>query len=328
MISRGLLLDSLNTIKRYEKNPILSPNESYANYAIYNGDVIYHAGTFHAVLRCEKTIGGSKTISAIGYYTGKDGYNFEPASRNPIIQEEGLSIDDPRIFRHNDYFYIASVQVDPKVNRQTLHLTRTRNFESIDFLGTLPLREGEPYSDFKGIRAFVPVVDEKKELVKINGYYFGYCYHTLPNGEGVMFCFRMEDINDPQKYMLASREPVMIPRHGLWDGNLVEPGPPPILTDESILMIYAGENKYRGAYSVGIVEFDPDNPTKIINRQEDAILTPQEWYETQLAQKHKDSGRDGGIIFPNGLCLTERLFLYYGGGDRVFAVATSELKTV
>lgn len=330
MINRDLLLEALNNIKRYEKNPILSPNKSFANYALYNGDVIYHNGTFHAVLRCERSIGGNKTLSAVGYYTSHNGCDFRPAPQNPVIQEEGLSIDDPRIFRHNEYFYIASTQVqaDPEI-RQTLHLTRTRNFEKFDFLGTLPLREGEPYADFKGIRAFVPVVNERKELAKIGGRHFGYCYHSLLNGTGVMFGFILKDINDPQSYVLASKEPVMTPRAGLWDGNLVEPGPPPILTDRSILMIYAGENKYRGAYSVGIAEFDHENPTQLINRQENAILMPQEWYETELAEKYKKATppRDGGIVFPNGLCLTEeKLFLYYGGGDRCFAAATADLQ--
>lgn len=328
VIKRDALLKALNNLERCEKNPILSPNETFADYALYNGDVIFHDGIFHAALRCERTIGDGRTTSAIGYYTSRDGYHFEPALQSPVISEEGLSIDDPRIFHHDSHFYIASTQVQSKPRiKQTLHLVRTQDFERFELLGTLPLREGEPYADFKGIRAFVPVADEKKKLAKINGRHFGYCYHTLPNGTGVIFCFILEDINDPESYVLASKEPVMTPRPGSWDGNLVEPGPPPILTDRSILMVYAGENKYRGAYSVGIAEFDPENPTRLINCQESAILMPQEWYETELAEKYKNCTppRDGGIVFPNGLCLTrEKLFLYYGGGDQCFCVAKSD----
>ena len=327
MINRDMLLNALRNVKRYDRNPILSPDGIFASYyGLYNGDVIYHNGVFHAVLRCEMLTENGKRSSAVGHYISRDGYNFKPSPKNPIVYKEGHSIEDPRIFRHRGSFYIASVQVDPKINKQTLHLTRTRDFESFDFLGTLPLREGEPYSDFKGIRSFVPVVDERKEPVKINGNHFAYCYHTLPDGTGVMFCFTIGDINDLRSYSLASEEPAMTPRPGYFDGNLVEPGPTPILTDRSILMVYAGENIYRGEYCAGWVEFDRREPVRIVDRCKKAILTPQEWYETELNLHQR--GRVGrGTIFPSGICLAERnLFLYYGGADRNFAVATFGLK--
>jgi len=327
MIKRDTLLNALENIERHSDNPIVSPtsrNETFADYGVYNGDVVFVDGIYHGVFRCESSKGG-KTRSTVGYYTSHDGYNFKPVSNNPvIIQDDKLSIDDPRIFRHNGYFYIASTQVNPEIVKQTLHLTKTRDFENFDFLGSLPLRDGEPYSDLKGIRAFVPVVDENKELVKVNGNYFGYCYHNLLNRKGVMFGFNIEDIDNPESYILASKEPVMKPKPNTFYGNLVEPGPTPILTDSSIIMVFAGENKYRSTYSAGIVEFDLDNPTQIIDIYEKAILTPREWYETEL--NPNQAGRDGGLIFPSGICLDKiALRLYYGAADRNFCVATSEL---
>ena len=38
--------------------------------------------------------------------------------------------------------------------------------------------------------------------------------------------------------LAADPEPVLSPREGLFDSRLVEPGPPPLLTDEGILLIY------------------------------------------------------------------------------------------
>ena len=329
MIKRDRLFNALTGIRRYEKNPLLEPDKEL-DYGVYNGDVILAEGVFHAVLRCEKSVGEGKTRSRIDHYTSLDGYLFERAACNPLIGNDDsiMSIDDPRIFRHEGYFYIASVALerdnhDPQKYRQTLHLTRTKDFVNCDFLGTLSL-EGLPYTDFKGIRAFVPVVNEQKELVKVQGNYVAYCYAAQPDHTGVMLCFYMDDIDDLASYQLASEEPVMTPRKGFFDGNLVEPGPLPILTDESILMVYAGENKHYGEYSVGIAEFDPADPTKLITRTEEAILTPRMWYETELNQNQ--DWRDGGIIFPNGMCLTEsEVLLYYGGADRNFAVATSPL---
>lgn len=191
--------------------------------------------------------------------------------------------------------------------------------------GLLQLTDGEAYSDHKGIRAFVPVVDENKELIKVNGNYFGYCYHLLRDGRGIMFGFNIEDIDNLKSYTLASKEPVMVPTPNTFYGNLVEPGSTPILTDESIVMVFAGENKFQGAYCAGIVEFDRDNPTQIMEVHEKAILTPQEKYEIELNLPDQ-AGRDGGIIFPSGICLEGMaLRLYYGGADRNFCVATSKL---
>jgi len=222
------------------------------------------------------------------------------------------------------YLYVASTQVDPETGKRTLHLTKTRNFEKFEFLGLLPLIDGEPYSDYKGIRSFVPVVDENKELAIVDGNYFGYCYYNLPSGEGVVFGFNIEDIDNLESYRLASKEPVMRPKPGTFYGNLVEPGPTPIFTDRSIVMVFAGENKYRGTYSAGFVEFHCDNPTRIIDVHEKAILIPREEYEINLNPNQAD--RDGGLIFPSGICLDEIVLrLYYGAADRNFCVATSKL---
>ncbi len=319
-----MLINALKNVKRYKRNPIAVPDKT-SDYGVYNGDVIFVDGIYHGVFRCEKRIGEGKTRSTVGHYTSLDGCTFNPANNMIIIRDDKLSIEDPRIFRHNGYFYIASTQVNPKINKPTLHLTKTRDFEDFEFLGSLPLKDGEPYSGFKGIRSFVPVVDENKELVKVNGNYFGYCYHSLLNGNGIMFGFNIEDINDLESYSLASKEPVMIPEENSFYGNLVEPGSTPILTDSSIVMVFAGENKYRGAYSAGIVEFDCDNPTQIKKEYKKAILIPREKYETDL--NPNQAGRDGGLIFPSGICLDKKtLRLYYGAADRNFCVATSELK--
>ena len=324
MIKRDTLVDVLKKVKRYGGNPIASPtseNENFANYGIYNGDVIFDDKIYHGAFRCE-SIKDGKTHSTVGHYTSSDGYNF--LFDKIIIRDDRFSIDDPRIFRHEGYFYIASTEVDPEKDRQTLHLTKTRDFKDFKFLGSLQLKDGEPYSDHKGIRAFVPVVDEKKELVRVNGNYFGYCYHSLQDGKGVMFGFNIEDIDNLESYTLASRDPVMSPKPGTFYGNLVEPGSTPILTDKSIVLVFAGENKHRGAYSAGIAEFDCDNPTRIIGVHENAILSPQEDYEMEL--NPNQAGRDGGLIFPSGICLEERVLrVFYGAADRHFCVATSKL---
>ena len=161
MIKSSTLLGALKGVKRYEGNPITSPtsdNGTFANYGVYNGDVFFHDGIYHGVFRCESISKRNKTSSTVGHYTSRNGEEF--VFDRIIIQDDRLSIDDPRIFRHNEYFYITSTQVDPEKSRQTLHLTKTKDFKNFDFLGSLKRRDGEPYLDHKGIRAFVPVVND------------------------------------------------------------------------------------------------------------------------------------------------------------------------
>jgi len=66
--------------------------------------------------------------------------------------------------------------------------------------------------------------------------------------------------SDDLIHWTAREEPVLRPRKGYFDSKLVEPGPPPILTEEGILLIYNGANE-KLRYSVGWVLFDKDDPT-------------------------------------------------------------------
>ena len=72
-------------------------------------------------------------------------------------------------------------------------------------------------------------------------------------------------------------------RPGKFDSDLTECGPPAVLTDKGILLLYNGKNATtekadpslpKGMYSVGQILFDPKNPAKVISSSDHPFLQP------------------------------------------------------
>ena len=112
-------------------------------------------------------------------------------------------------------------------------------------------------------------------------------------------------------------EPVLSPREGLFDSRLVEPGPPPLLTDEGILLIYNAARWPDTRYAVGAAVFDPSDPRRVLRRLDAPFLEPEEVSERE--------GQVNQVVFVEGLVYhAERWLLYYGAADSKIFVATDE----
>jgi beta-1,2-mannosidase len=107
-----------------------------------------------------------------------------------------------------------------------------------------------------------------------------------------------------------------------FDSDLVESGPPAMLTDSGILLIYNGRNipsigdssLPEGTYAGGQVLMDRNDPTRVIHRLEHYFIRPQQPYEI--------TGQVGQVCFLEGLAnLNGKWFLYYGTADSKIAVA-------
>ncbi len=111
-------------------------------------------------------------------------------------------------------------------------------------------------------------------------------------------------------------EPVLSPRPGFFDSNLVEPGPPPLFTSEGIWLGYNGADKNL-RYSFGQCLFKPDNPQKLARRCSKALLEP----ETEMEMK----GYVPQVVFGEGLVRFKGAwFLYYGMADGNIGVAITD----
>jgi predicted GH43/DUF377 family glycosyl hydrolase len=115
---------------------------------------------------------------------------------------------------------------------------------------------------------------------------------------------------------------VVATRPKKFDSELVEPGPPAMLTDKGILLIYNGKNEWsdgdstipNGAYTGGQVLLDRNDPTKVLGRLGNCFIRPDKPYE--------QNGQVAQVCFSEGLAdFNGRWFLYYGTADSRIAVA-------
>jgi len=113
------------------------------------------------------------------------------------------------------------------------------------------------------------------------------------------------------------------PRAKKFDSDLVEPGPPAMLTDKGILLIYNSRNVpaigdsslTEGTYAAAQILMDKNDPTKVLSRMESYFMKPDKPYEI--------SGQVNHVCFVEGLAFkNNNWYLYYGTADSKIAVAT------
>ena len=93
---------------------------------------------------------------------------------------------------------------------------------------------------------------------------------------------------------------------------------PPIKTRDGWLLFYHGVSEEDGIYRVGAVLTDLRDPVKIIGRTDYPVFEPETDYE-------KD-GQVANVVFPCGAAVIgKKIFVYYGGGDKVLGVATVKI---
>ncbi len=125
-----------------------------------------------------------------------------------------------------------------------------------------------------------------------------------------------EALNMPDlRIVVATRS-----RH--FDSDLVESGPPAMLTAKGILLLYNGRNipedgdtsLVEGTYAGGQVLMDSQDPSRVIGRLDRYFLKPDQPYEQQ--------GQVNQVCFLEGLInFNQHWLLYYGTADSKIAVA-------
>jgi predicted GH43/DUF377 family glycosyl hydrolase len=83
------------------------------------------------------------------------------------------------------------------------------------------------------------------------------------------------------------------------------------------LVIYHGVSNDR-VYSAGAAILGLKEPGKVLGRTKKPILEPEATYERY--------GDVNNVVFPTGACVIDgKLFVYYGGADKVCCLATADL---
>jgi predicted GH43/DUF377 family glycosyl hydrolase len=130
-------------------------------------------------------------------------------------------------------------------------------------------------------------------------------------------------VYDTMRHYTAPFKIIFSPRKGKFDSELVEPGPPALLTERGIIFIYNSKNSPEygdpalpdGTYAAGQILLDKTSPVRVIDRTDHWFLAPDQPFEI--------TGQVNNVCFVEGLAYFKgKWFLYYGTADSRIAVAT------
>jgi len=157
---------------------------------------------------------------------------------------------------------------------------------------------------------------------KINGKYWMYW------GEAAIHAATSDDlihwtpaVNDKGELIALIK-----PRADKFDSQLTEAGPPAVVTDKGIVLIYNGKNSGadksvgKGAYAAGQLLLDKTDPMRVLDRCEETFFKPEMDFE-------KTGQYTDGTVFVEGLVYFQgKWILYYGTADSFVGVAVCEKK--
>lgn len=322
-------------LKKYENNPVLSPNPSndWENLVVCNPGVFEEDGKFYMLYRAA---GDDKEhVIRFGLAESTDGYTFERVSQEPVLgpSAEGPDtgcVEDARIVKFDDYYYVTYafrpfapgqywkfehdvvLQQDHgdhaplfvKNNIANSALALTKDFKSWLKLGRIT----DSNLDDRDVILFPEKINGKYAMLHRPKEWIGDEYGTDLPAVWIRFSEDMLVWNEPSTLLIAGRP-------GTWEEK-TGGSTPPLRTNKGWLVLYHGvENGGKGYYRVGAVMLDLEDPTKVIGRTEDWIMEPEHDYEIE--------GYYNGCVFPTGnMIVGDTLYVYYGGADKYIGLAT------
>lgn len=326
-------------------NPIIEPDEQVKFFCpmrkdsvaweesdTFNPAAVVKDGAIYVIYRAEdnSATGIGKRTSRIGLAKSTDGLHMErqktpvlyPAEDNAKEFEWEGGCEDPRIAVTDDgTFVMTYTSWNRKVPR--LCIATSKDLKSWKKHGPAFAKAYD--GRFKDLESksgsIVTKLDNGKQVIaKVNGKYVMYW------GEAMVNLATSDDLINwtPQLNENNELKGLIYPRYKYFDSALTECGPPAIITDKGILLLYNGKNRvddkrdYRfnaGTYSAGQVLFDLNNPDKVIARLDVPFFRP-------IADFEKSGQYVDGTVFIEGLVhFNNKWFLYYGCADSKVGVA-------
>ena len=323
-------------LTRYEENPIISPNPEHPweSLVTTNPGAWYDEGTGKVLMLYRAAGDDAEHVVRLALATSDDGYHFQ-RSEEPVFSpsQDGFDagcVEDPRIVKMGDYFLVTYATRPFPPGEYWLH--GGARYQSPTLPANLPqyLRNNATSTglmltrDFQSFirvgRLTDPMVDDRDVILfpeKINGHF--YLLHRPMEWVGNGFGTQYPSIWISRRTDLLKCSESRLLAIGKYDWETKIGGStPPIRTDHGWLVIYhaVGPDK---KYRLGAMLLDLDEPTRVLHRSPNWILQPEEEYEL--------NGYYTGCVFPCGnVVIDGTLFVYYGGADRVVALATCSME--
>ena len=293
--------------RRASDAPILSPQgKGWESAGTFNPAVIEYEGRFVMLYRAQDAAGTSR----LGYAESTDGTHFTRRAEPVLSPEADYEIDggveDPRLQKFGDTFYLTYTGYNKKDAQ--LCMATSHDLIHWDRKGVLlPPYKGNWNRGWTKSGAIVPE--------KIDGKYWMYWLGTSADKTDQMGLSYSTDL---LHWTEATETPVLPRRPGKFDSRVVEPGPPPILTESGIVLVYNGADD-KLIYRAGVAVFDRKDPRKLLSRTDAPIFGPEKDWEKV--------GQVPNVVFVEGIARQgNRWLFYYGGADKYVGVAEAPVQ--
>jgi predicted GH43/DUF377 family glycosyl hydrolase len=331
--------------KPADVNPIIAPNAGatflspmsdsvvrWEELATFNPAAVARNGKVYVLYRAEDVTGKREIgfhTSRIGLAESGDGLHFTRRPAPVLYPDKDVQaryewtggVEDPRIVEAEDGSYVLTYT---QWNRDVPHLAIATSTDLVHWTKHGPAfaaAENGKYlkTETKSGAILTRIAGNRLVATRVNGKYW--MYFNVPD----IMIATSENLIDwtPLADSDGKVVNVLSPRPGYFDSWLVEAGPPAIMTERGILLIYnAGNNGQFGqaglpqrVYTGGQALFDARNPIKLIARSDEPFIKPTEAYEKTGQYKEGTTFVEALIPF-NG-----RWLLYYGTADSRVGVA-------
>ncbi len=294
---------------------------------VFNPATAVRDDTIYMIYRAEDSVGRHNGTSRLGLAWSDDGRLFHKRPQPVLFPSEDLmkmyewegGIEDPRIVESPEGRYIMTYTA---YDGQTARLCTASSDDLITWtkhgLAFNQAYNGK-YNDTWSKSGSIIATNMGSRLVAtpINGQYWMYWgdkHLYAATSENLIHWTPVEE-NDELKIVMSYR-----PEY--FDSDLVEPGPPAMILEKGIVMIYNARNygpgrridMEEGTYSAGQVLFSLNNPLHAVDRTDEPFFIPDRPYEI--------SGQVNKVVFIEALApLNNEWLIYYGTADSKIGVA-------
>jgi predicted GH43/DUF377 family glycosyl hydrolase len=290
-------------LERQSEVPILSPQGSgFESAGVFNPAVVRVGSKYVMLYRAQDARGTSR----LGYAESSDGLHFTRAPEPVLVPETDYEknggVEDPRLVKIGNVWHLTYTAYNTKDAQLALAISRDlRHWERRGVI--LPANRGRWNVHWTKSGAILPQ--------KVNGKYWMYFMGDAkgaPNQMGVAWSTDLQHWTEPLD------RPILALRPGKFDSKVVEPGPPPAMTADGILLVYNGADDNL-VYRTGWAIFDPKDPTRVLARSETPIFAPEREWEKR--------GQVPNVVFVEGLVRNgDQWQFYYGAADKYIGVAS------
>lgn len=281
----------------------------------------------------DPTAGIGGRTSRIGLAESTDGITITSRRAEPVFYPDQTDIskeyewkggcEDPRVAVTEDGTYVMTYTA---WNNQTPRLAIATSTDLLTWTKHGPAFAQAYNGKYKDLSCksgsiVTEVKDGKQVIAKVNGKYLMYW------GEQYVAAATSDDLINWEPVMNETGDDLLkliTPRSKHFDSNLTECGPPAVITENGILLLYNGKNGEGNqqderfpakTYSAGQVLFDKADPYKVIDRLDVPFFRP-------MADFEKSGQYASGTVFIEGLVyFNGKWYLYYGCADSMVGVA-------